>query len=144
MIPEVKSLRSKAFFPRSEAMPQKPTKTALWARRIFSAPMSAKTAGCNFAKGFRRFAKGNSLTAGYRVASGEWPDEKQPSSVVSHLSSSLRLRWYSLRLRFKRCQMPSSRHSTPATRHWKSLRDFIPNKPNRSGFSFCKPARMCS
>lgn len=118
------------------AMAQKPSKTALWPRRIFSAPTPAKTAGRNFAMEKNRFAKEVRRTAGCQVAGGEWPDEKLPSSVVSRLSSALRLRWYSLRLRFKRSDRPK-------VQGLKS-KAFPAKKANRSRCSFYKPARMAT
>jgi hypothetical protein len=70
------------------AMAQKPPETALWPRRIFSARMSAETAGRKIAMAFRRFAKGFGL----------------PSAAQLALCS--------IRLRFKRCDMPlATRHS---------------------------------
>jgi hypothetical protein len=65
------------------ARAQKRTETAFWPLRIFSARMSAKTAGRKIATAFRRFAK------------------------QSRVSAQVKLALYGFLLRFKRCQMPS-------------------------------------
>lgn len=89
------------------AMAIKPPETALWARRIFSAPMSAKTAGRKIAMAFRRFAKQARL-----VASGQMSEAgSQPTFDLRSLISGARIWFYGLALRFKRCDMPPKAQS---------------------------------
>jgi hypothetical protein len=93
------------------AMAKKPPETALWARRISFARMSARTAGRKIAMAFRRFAKTSRLAPWVKLAVIGYLVKKLLSSVFSYPSFVLRLRWYSLAIRFKRCDMPRKAQS---------------------------------
>jgi hypothetical protein len=69
------------------AMPIKPTKTALWARRIFSAPMAAETGVRRFAKGFCKNAKGIRLSASGQSSKLRSQAEKPLISDLRSLTS---------------------------------------------------------
>jgi len=121
------------------ARAQKRTETALWPRRIFSAPMSAKTGVRVFAMEKNKNAKGIRLVRRSQEAGIRSQPEKDPSTDNHQLTTAARLWFYGLALRFKRSGMPKASSLQP-----KAFSIFPANPANRSGVSFWKPARMCS